>query len=70
MERSIHLAGIVGEHPVTQQSLGHLQGLAFAVAGFGSNQGQQSGPDGANGFFPHFNLGLGDTLDEGKHGRI
>lgn len=70
VERSIHLAGIVGKYPVSQQSLAHLQDLAFAVPRLGRDQCQQARPDGANDLFFDFDLGLGDALDEGKHGRI
>ncbi len=70
VERSIHLAGIVGEHPISQQSLGHLKDLAFAVPRLRRDQCQQARPDGTDNLLSDFDLGLGDALDEGKHGRI
>ena len=70
VEGSIHLAGIVVENPVTQQPLGHLLDLALTVPRLGGDQRQQARADGANSFALHFDLGLGDALNEGKHGRI
>ena len=67
---AIHLAGIVGEYAVTQQSLRHSGDLNIAVAGLDGDQRQYAGTNGADHDIVHNHLGFSHALDEGKHGPI
>ncbi len=65
---AVHLAGIVGENTITQQPVSHPRQHRRFVARLHPHQRQQAGAD-----LPHHRVinrdrGLGNTLDQAKHG--
>lgn len=70
VQRTVHLAGIVGENAVTKQSLCHSRDLRLAVAWFNGDQREQARTNRADDGIVHGHIGFSHALDEGKHGAI
>lgn len=66
----IHLAGIVCENAVTEQTLKQSRTAGRGVRGFHPDQGQDAPVDAAHGLAPDLDMGPGDALDEGDHAGI
>lgn len=67
-KRAVHLAGIIGEYAVAQQSLQHASGLRFTVIGLHCHQRQQAGTNGTDGLVVDIDAGREYALDQGNHG--
>ncbi|KAG1545990.1 hypothetical protein G6F50_013687 [Rhizopus delemar] len=66
-QRPVHLPGLIGEHPVAQQALGHPLQLGLGIAGLHADQRQQAGADLPDRFVVDMHGGLADTLDQDEH---
>lgn len=66
-QRPVHLPGLVGEHPVTQQALGHAPQLGLGIARFHAHQRQQARTNLADRFVIDVDGSLADTLDKDEH---